>query len=153
MSRRAVVHDFMLPTDSDMSYYSIAIINHRGANPSHVTGDSRELWTRHNLDAIIGSMSILLPFYTYSSSSSAEKRWRIRKSSTYVYAGTYKISEVQRLEPRSPEVLQFIGEREESKGEKTAAIWQDKLNSVWMKVTIVKCAPELQQPDPLLVHR
>lgn len=125
---------------------------HRGAHPAsdHAVGDSRELWTRHNFEAIQANVGTPLPFFVYSTSPQSEELWRTGHTSFYVYAGTYAIKEARLVRGKSAEVVEFLKAREESTRDRSAELWRDKLNSDWLRVRVEKCAESEQLPDPML---
>jgi hypothetical protein len=53
------------------------------------------------------------------------------------------------LNASKEQVLDFVRSREQSKTEKTAEVWRDKLNSTWLRVTLKRCSEEDQTGNPM----
>jgi hypothetical protein len=67
----------------------------------------------------------------------------------YQYDGTYRITRVEEMQGKP--VLDFLTRRGDSRQAKTSAIWEDKANATWLKVTIQRVAHEEQQEDPVVI--
>ena len=129
---------------------SVAIMSHKGANPvsSQIASSGLEIWTRHNFGSILSHIGVPIPLFTPSMSPESMRQWNTcgSRAGCYVYSGMYQIIASQIAKGKSEEVLEFIRQREESKRERSADLWNSKLNSDWMIVRIEKCAKELQKP-------
>lgn len=120
------------------------ILNYPGANPPSTEPGVQTIWTRHNIETVKDSLGQVFPFFTCTSppTNRAGDRHRVFK-----YDGQYRIESATLATKQ--EVLDFVKARDQSKGEKPASVWLDKLNSSWLKVTLRRCPEEQQTGDPM----
>lgn len=122
--------------------YRHAILNYPGANPPSTEPETHIIWTRHNVDTVKSNIGRAYPFFTCLSQAGSRAS---DNSRLFIFDGHYRIDSADFA--TKEEVLEFVKAREQSKRDKPASVWMDKLNSRWLKVLLRK-APE-QSGNPM----
>lgn len=118
-------------------------MNYPGANPPCSVPDSHLIWTRNNITTVQNSIGGSFPLYSALPPQDGRREGlRIFKFEGFFSIVTAEIA-------TSEEVLEFVKTREQSKGEKPAEVWQDKLRSRWLRVLLTKSGQESQKGDPM----
>lgn len=125
----------------------MAIFNHPGANPPSTEPNVQVIWTRNNVDTVKASLGQAYPYFTYKPLETEGRDNTDGPQRIYTYAGHYRISTAEIA--TKEEVLDFVKARGQSQAAKPASVWQDKLNSTWLKVTLRKCPEEEQGVNPM----
>lgn len=124
--------------------YSRAVLNYPGANPPSSEPGTHIIWTRHNVECIKQNVGQAYPLFQCRTQAGLRSQ---NESRIYTYEGHYRIESAESATKQ--EVLEFVKARDQSKGEKPASVWLDKLNSHWLKVMLRRCPDNEQSGDPM----
>lgn len=113
------------------------------ANPKSSEKGIFELWTRHNMQAILDAQAsdTLLPVYSQLSNHGRR----------FAFNAYYRINSAEKMTGQP--VLDFLANRGDSQRAKEPKVWEDKVNSVWMKVLVEHVRKEEQKEDPAIAAR